>query len=278
MRIVELGEGTPEVAVVGAIHGDEPCGARAVDRLAAEAPAVSRPVKLVVANEEALDRAVRYVDEDLNRAFPGDAEATSHERRLAHDLVRELRDCTTLALHSTQSTAQPFALVERVGAVARSVCPSLPVDVVVETAGFSEGRLVEHPHTVEVECGLQGTEAAAENAYDLARGFLAATGALARRGDGGTDAATGAGPVDDATGAPPGGVQVYRLLDPIPKEPAESYEVFVDNFERVEAGASFAAAGDDHLRAERSFYPVLLSAYGYEDIFGYAGEHLGTLD
>ena len=31
MRVETLGEGEPEVAVVGAIHGDEPCGATAVE-------------------------------------------------------------------------------------------------------------------------------------------------------------------------------------------------------------------------------------------------------
>ena len=44
MRIYELGDGTPEVAVVGSIHGDEPCGAVAIARLVAEDPPVRRPV------------------------------------------------------------------------------------------------------------------------------------------------------------------------------------------------------------------------------------------
>jgi predicted deacylase len=270
MRIVELGEGTPEVAVVGGIHGDEPCGVHAVERLAAEAPPVDRPVKLIVANEAALERGVRYVDEDLNRAFPGDPTADTHEGRLAHDLARELRGCTTLALHSTQSTAQPFALVETVDAVARSVCPTMSLDVVVETEGFSEGRLVGHPHTVEVECGLQGTDAAAENATELSEAFLAATGCLAGRSDGGVDA--------DADAGVQGRARVFRLLDPIPKAAADTYEVFVDNFERVEEGMAFAAADGERLTADRDFYPILLSAYGYDDIFGYAGESLGRLE
>uniref|UniRef100_UPI000ABCAF2C succinylglutamate desuccinylase/aspartoacylase domain-containing protein n=1 Tax=Haloferax profundi TaxID=1544718 RepID=UPI000ABCAF2C len=88
MRIYELGDGTPEVSVVGSIHGDEPCGARAIERFVAEDPDVERPVKLIVANEEALDADVRYLDEDLNRAFPGDPHAENHERRLAYDLGR----------------------------------------------------------------------------------------------------------------------------------------------------------------------------------------------
>ncbi|WP_128476096.1 M14 family metallopeptidase [Halorussus pelagicus] len=264
MRIEQLGEGTPEIAVVAAIHGDEPCGVRAIERLLASSPAVERPVKFIVANEEALDRGVRYVEEDLNRAFPGDPDAETHERRLAAALSREVRDCTTLSLHSTQSYADPFALVDTVDAVARSVCPYLPVSVLVETEAESDGRLIEYPHVLEVECGLQGSDEAADNAVDLIRGFLEATGAL---------------PDDEpVAGFDRDEVEVYRLGGPVPKVGDDDFRVFAQNFERVAAGERFAASDERELIADESFYPVLMSPYGYENVFGYRGERVGVLD
>ncbi|WP_313690816.1 succinylglutamate desuccinylase/aspartoacylase domain-containing protein [Halorarum halobium] len=274
MRIHQLGDGVPEVAVVGGIHGDEPCGPAAVERLVAEAPPVERPVKLVVANEEALARDERFLDEDLNRAFPGDADADGHEGRLAHDLARELEGCTTLALHSTQSFADPFALCDTVDEIARAVVPHLPVDTLIETDLFTEGRLIEHPHTVEVECGLQGSDDAADNAYRLARSFLAATGALdAPTPDGSNPEGPTGG--EDATADD---VAVFRLLQPVGKPPADEYEVFVDNFERVETGERFAVADGETFTADEPFYPVLMSAGGYADVFGYAAEKVGSLE
>lgn len=269
MRIHQLGEGVPEVAVVGGIHGDEPCGPAAIERLVAESPDVERPVKLIVANEEAMERGVRFVDEDLNRAFPGDADAESLEGRLASDLARELEGCTTLALHSTQSYAEPFALCDTVDEIARAIVPHLPVDTLIETDLFTEGRLIEHPHTVEVECGLQGSDDAAENAYWLTRAFLSATGALEAPL---ADEPTGAA---DAT---PGDVDVFRLLQPVGKPPAEEYEVFAHNFERVGTGERFAVADGETFTADEPFYPVLMSARGYTDVFGYAAEKVGTLE
>ena len=271
MRIHVLGDGTPEVAVVAAIHGDEPCGARAVERLVAEDPAVDRPVKLVVANEEALADGVRYLDEDLNRAFPGDPDADTHEGRLAYDLRRELRGCTTLALHSTQSYAEPFVLVNAVDAVTRGLVPHLPVDAVVETDKFTNGRLIEHAHTIEAECGLQGSDAAADNAYWLTRAFLAGSGSVAApAAEEGEEAATALSGRDE--------VPVFCLEEQIPKPEAEKYEVFVANFERVAEGDRFAAADGEPLVADKPFYPVLLSAYGYRSVFGYAADRVGTLE
>ena len=267
MDVYELGEGEPEVAVVGAIHGDEPCGARAIRRLLDANPEVERPVRLIVANEAALDAGVRYLDADLNRAFPGDSASDAHEERLATRLLDAVEGCTTLAIHSTQSSAEPFAVIDSMDEVARAVAPHLPVDVVIQTDAFTEGRLIEHPHTLEVEAGLQGSEAAADNAYWLTRAFLTATGVLP---------APGADDVVDAGGRD--AVEVFRLRDRIPKPDAEEYEVFAHNFERVEAGEAFAAADDERLHADDPFYPVLLSPHGYRDQFGYVADRVGTIE
>jgi predicted deacylase len=262
MRVETLGEGEPEVAVVGAIHGDEPCGSVAVEALVDADPDVERPVKLIVANEEALERGVRYVEEDLNRAFPGSPDADTHEGRLAHELLNEIRGCEILSLHSTRSYAAPFALVDEMDGHARSICPYLSVEAVVETGQFSQGRLIATPDVIELECGLQRSAAAAENAKSLVREFLVATGVLP-------------GDAEPPRHHP---LSVFSLDKRIPKEPAEEYEVFVENFERVAEGAVFAAADGKQLRADRPFYPILLSAYGYESTFGYAGDLVGRLD
>jgi predicted deacylase len=267
MDVYELGDGEPEVAVVAAIHGDEPCGARAVRRLLDTDPDVERPVRLIIANEAALDAEVRYLDTDLNRAFPGDPEADALESRLAARLLEEVEGCTTFAIHSTQSYAEPFAVIDSMDEVARAVAPHLPVDVVIQTDAFTEGRLIEHPHTLEVEAGLQGSEAAADNAYWLTRAFLTATGVLPAPG---ADDVVDAGGRDD--------VEVFRLRDRIPKPEADEYEVFARNFERVEAGDRFAAADGDEIRADEPFYPVLLSPYGYRDQFGYVADRVGTIE
>ena len=262
MRVETLGEGDPEVAVVGGIHGDEPCGSAAVEAVLEADIEVARPVKLIIANEEALKRGQRYVEEDLNRAFPGGPDADTHEGRLAHDLLTEIRGCEILSLHSTRSYAAPFALVDEMDGHARSVCPYLSVEAVVETSQYSEGRLIAYPEVIELECGLQRSAAAAENARALVREFLVATGVLA--GDG-----------ERPRHHP---LSVFRLDQRIPKETADGYEVFVENFERVAEGEAFAAADGELLRAERPFYPILLSAYGYENVFGYAGDLVDRLD
>lgn len=257
MRVTTLGSGDPELAIVGGIHGDEPCGVAAVERLASREPAVDRPVALIVANERAINQGVRYVDADLNRAFPGDPSG-SHEEQLAERLRSLLDGTQVLALHSTQSHPEPFAIVDNLASWNRPICRKLPVEAVVETGPNVAGRVFEVADVIEVECGRQQSETATENAHILCQAFLAATGAL-------------------PDPYPPHSLPVFKLRDPVPKASGTEYTVTAENFVRVGEGEPFARIDGRPVRAEEPFYPVLLSAEGYEDIFGYTAEQVDRL-
>jgi predicted deacylase len=259
MRVEQLGTGDPELVIVGGVHGDEPCGERAVEWLLEEQPPVSRPVKLIVANEAALEREVRYLDADLNRSFDYVPSGSAHEADLAGTLEREIRGKTVLSIHSTQSTEDPFAIVSGVTPEVEPIVSRLSVEAVVDAGPPEDGRIFDTTATaIEIEAGYQGSEAATENAIQLAREFLIATGALEGELD----------PVEHP---------LFVMGTPIQKPEAASYEVYARNFSQVDAGDVFAAADEQPIEADRTFWPVLLSAYGYRDIFGYRGEKRGSV-
>jgi succinylglutamate desuccinylase len=266
MRVETLGEGTPTVAAVGAIHGDEPCGARAIERFLGAERAIERPVKLILANERALERDVRFVERDLNRSFPGDPDSEVGEERLAHALVREVENCLTLGFHSTVSTEKAFGTVADLDARKRAVFRALPVDAVADFTDVVEGRSVNLPGFLNVEAGYQGSAAAAENAYDCLLAFLRATGVLADDRDPRTEA-----------NAPATETTVYEVTEAIAKEPGSSYEVLKPNFERVAPGEVFAEVDGEPLRADRAFWPVLMSTAGHATLLGYEAQEAGPI-
>lgn len=257
MHVEQLGNGNPELAILGGVHGDEPCGEHAIEALLDADPAVERPVKCIIANERALNRNVRYTETDLNRSFPGNPDAEAYETRLADELLKELHGCTTLSLHSTHSYKHPFVLVEEVDPFAEMICPYLSIDAIVEVGkDVFPGGLVGYVDVIEVECGRQGSPQAAENAVEIVDEFLAATGALSSSGR------------IDPTGALP----VYELDKPIPKDNGTDYAVTVENFECVKPGETIATVDGHEITAEKPFYPVLTSATGYDEQFGYMAD------
>jgi predicted deacylase len=265
MRVVTVGDDEsgeqPEVAAVGAIHGDEPCGVRAIERFLEEGPVdrVRRPARLVVANEEALAAGKRYVDVDLNRVFPGNPSAPEHERRLAADLLAAVDGCLALGFHSTVSFDEPFGTLADPTPEKTAVMRALPLAHAADFTGVVEGRSVNLPRFVNVEAGYQGSQAAADNAYDCLLAFLRHTGVL---------------PGDPE----PTPTTHYRVRDAIEKAPDRSYTVRAANFQRVAAGEPFAETDDGTvLRADRPFWPVLMSADGHSRLLGYRSEDAGPM-
>lgn len=259
MRVEYLGEGTPKIVIIGGIHGDEPSGADAVRRLIEDDPPVEKPVKLIIANEAALNQGVRFIDMDLNRAFDDAPDKSAHEYELAKNLADEIEGCLTLSLHSTQSHEEPFGIVNELSDELRRVCPYLSIVALVLVSG-DDGRLfASNSSLIEVEAGFQGSNTASENAYRIAREFLTATQVL------------------------PGWtvgreLPIFRMGDRLPKPSASRYEVFVNNFEEVEVGTVYASADEEEFVADESFSPILMSANGYTDQFGYKGTRVGTLE
>jgi hypothetical protein len=257
MRVQTLGDGTPDLAVVACLHGNERCGLTAIERVLAENPTFSRPVRFAIANEEAIAENVRFVDEDLNRAFPGDPEGETHESRLAAELLPEIRDCGVLDLHSTRSHPEAFALLSRVNDRTKRLARATGVGRVVDIS-YVVGGLIDYVDGVAVECGLRGTERAERNAERILRNFLGETGAIDALSDGGDP-------------------ELYRIFDAVGDG---DYEFIGENFVRVEEGEVFAreeGEGGTDLRADRAFYPVLMSTDGYEDMIGFRAERVGTL-
>lgn len=262
MRLIERGSGTPRVAVVGGIHGDEPAGERIVERLVGDLTVDEGTVQLVVANEPALAAGERYTETDLNRTFPGDGESDVYETALAARLTAVLEGADAiLALHTSHSAPPPFAIYTHLTDSVRRSVTAMPVEYVVDASQLRATTLDSTlPNTVSLEAGRQGSDEAVEFGELAARDFLRAHGVLRDREPTFTE------------------TTVVRVEEEVPKGEGTP-EVYYRNFEEIPVGEVFAR--DDvytHRVTTEGWVPVLASEHGYEDIFGLYGRFSGTLD
>lgn len=259
MEVRTLGGQDPEFALVGALHADEREGAIAIRRLFSGGYRFRRPVKCLVVNEDPPDeRWSRSEGPDLNRVFGEDG--TTSVQETAREIARELRDCKVLDIHSTESYDEPFLVLQNLTETKRDLAATTGVSVAVDATAIAGTGLVGRVEGVALECGRKGTEAARENAAEVAERFLAGNGVL----DG------------EATRSDP---TVYRIFDAVPDHSADgaSVELHAANFELVREGTTYAHVADRPLVADRDFYPVLMSEDGYPDIIGFMAERLGPL-
>lgn len=249
MEVIKKGAGEPELVVVGSVHGDEPAGKKAIKRVLENHEKFLKPVKFIIANEEALEKGERYVEADLNSSFSGDPDSDKREERLAARIAEHVKGKKVLDLHTTHSTEKPFANVKNFEQDTLQLLKHSGVD---NSACFPEqtGVLIEMASTgVLVETGPQGTENAVEDAEKVLENFLACQGVIE----------------GECVQNKP---DLFRHFDTV-----EGDWVFeAENFQKVEQGEVYATRENEELEAEEEFYPVLMSTNGYEGKLGYKAE------
>jgi predicted deacylase len=253
MKVYKRGDGEPEYTVVGSVHGDEPAGKTAVEKFLEEEHEFRKPVQFIVANEEALEENVRFLDTDLNRSFPGDAESESHEERLAAEINELIQGTKVLDIHTTRSYPLPFVTFTHLNDETRELIASTGVKNAVHFPEES-GTLHEQATGMVVETGFQGTDQAAANAVGVIKNFLASQGVI----DGSSRKSS---PI------------VFRYQETVEGD----WDFLAENFKLVEKGEVYARRDGDELRAEEDFYPVLMSTNGYEGQLGFKAKKVESI-
>ncbi len=197
VHLFDSGQPGPRVYVQALTHGNEYCGAIAVDELLAEG---FRPLKgqlcVVLANHEAYTRwdpqdpyASRYVDEDLNRVWSDAslAEGNTWEKRRAREL-QPFVDAADfmLDIHSMNEDCAPLMVCGTQEKNARYAAElGTPADLLIDTGHPAGLRMIERgafgdpaapQRALLVECGQHWEASAADVARDCLARFLGLTG------------------------------------------------------------------------------------------------------
>jgi predicted deacylase len=187
----------PYVGVCGSMHGNEPCGALAVQRIAGDFESRALlpdegTVFLIHANLAATSLGLRHTaeGEDMNRLW--DFEFTRTLRRetwgYEHHRALELKELLAeldvfLDLHSARTSTPPFGVSNGEGAIDQ-LAKQIGISYLVQSwygladkviIGFL--KLAGVP-ALSVECGAHGDPGIPEAAHRIAMSFLRATGAI----------------------------------------------------------------------------------------------------
>jgi predicted deacylase len=196
------GRAGPTVMVQALTHGNEICGAIALDALLGEPPTLRQgSLTLAFANVEAFARfdaaaphRSRFVDEDYNRVWADDqlfGSRESVELRRARAL-RPFVDAADLLLdiHSMHEPCRPIMVcgtVDKNAAYAREL--GVPADLLIDTGHPAGLRMVERggfgdpaspKRALLIECGQHWEASARDVAVDTLMRFLALTGVVDR--------------------------------------------------------------------------------------------------
>ena len=114
-------------------------------------------LKLILANEPALDKNERYLDQDLNRAFPG-SEDGNREERLALEIMKNIsQEDYLLDVHTTVSDTEMVPILTSMNEKTKSIVNALDPDraVVVQPPLADKSLIGQIDHGVSLEVNYQ---------------------------------------------------------------------------------------------------------------------------
>ncbi len=180
-------DGPTSVVLVG-VHGDEVCGVRALDALLPVLKIEKGTVWFGYGNPRAIERGVRYTEQNLNRMFKDDAALSLKERMsYEYDRAQYLKEYldragALLDVHASFTPdSKPFLICEP---NATGIAECLPVDMVVSgfdaiQPGGTDYYMNKIGKTgICIECGYLGDPASTQRACDGIIAFLKARGHL----------------------------------------------------------------------------------------------------
>lgn len=174
------------VLIIACVHGDEPCGARAFERILPKLTLVRGSATFIIGNPRALEQKVRFTEANLNRMFREDQDL-SQEKRRSYEYARSRElipflECADalLDIHSSESPiADPFIVC---GERSRAIAELMPFPIIswgwdaVEPGGTDDYMERAGKIGICVECGYDLAPATFDKAEEAINQFLALMG------------------------------------------------------------------------------------------------------
>jgi hypothetical protein len=140
--------------IIGATHGNEPIGVRALEQLDKQ----RSDFDWVIGNPRAFEQEVRFTDTDLNRSAPGNTSSEQYEERRAAELVALSKKYqATIDIHGTSKNTGCFIIITNPSKENIELAKQLDVERVVYWPALTpelEGPISEFfPVGLEIECG-----------------------------------------------------------------------------------------------------------------------------
>ncbi|MCP4448014.1 MAG: hypothetical protein GY811_22165 [Myxococcales bacterium] len=258
----------PFVAIVGGMHGNEPCGRTAIEALAERARQGDLPIQegtlfLIHANPQATKEGERHSRNgtDLNRLFsysfvenlPKERWTSEHHRALAmRPLLNELD--AALDLHSASAPTPPFGIVSTVPEAQR-LGRQLGLPYLThgwEGPGLLGDQVLLHVLTKRnkpsfaVECGQHEDPLSTQRAHETAAHFLVASGIL---------------PPEATTPLSVHASVELHIVDAV-KKPSPGFEFSGRLFglQQIRAGSIIGADANLEIRCRRSSFAIMPNA------------------
>lgn len=141
-----------KVLLIVVTHGDEQIGLEIVQKL----ESIKDKFDVLIANPEALKERKRFIDTDLNRSYPGEANSKNYEERIAFRNFEKVKKYEFIIdIHEASSGTDDFVIIPR-----ENVGKKFPIELIslkkVLLWPFPKGPISQFlENAIELEFGMK---------------------------------------------------------------------------------------------------------------------------
>lgn len=258
------GNGKKKVLVIGCVHGDELIGEKVISELRKLIISHGTLVT-VLANTHAMKAKKRFIDQDLNRSFPGEIQG-NHEERLAHSLAPLLKEADiVLDIHSTTTDTTSAVILTKVNQPIRQLLSIFnPKRVVVMEKKVGKTALTGYCKAgISFEYGKDKSKEAYKETLTDVKKILEGLGMIEGKKNGVPKTAHK--------------TEYFEVLGVLARPSGFKLEKTIKNFLLVRKGEIIARNGGHTQKAPRNFYPLLFGPISYKEIWGFMAKKVKSI-
>lgn len=247
----------PLVVVLGCVHGDETIGAKIINYLK-KIKIRNGTLVLKIGNPLARLKNKRFIDQDLNRSFPGNSTG-NHEEKLAYKLKLLISSADfVIDIHTSTTNTKPLVIVTKTNKSVEKLLNALnPSRVVIMDKNISKKALIYYCKAgLSLEYGKNISEKLITKDIMTILSGLEMTSLKKRKKV---------------------KTEFYLVVNALEKNPGYILTNKIRNFKLVKRGDVVANFGQNKLKATKDFYPILFGEKAYKDIFGFCAKKISTL-
>jgi succinylglutamate desuccinylase len=237
-------------------HGSERVGyyvAREIKKLKID----KKILTIQVANPKAYKLKKRFIDQDLNRSFPGKPRG-NYEQRLAYKLSPAIRQADVfIDIHSTTSGLRDAAIVTKLDATTKQCLQAIrPKYVLLMNATKDNCTISQAKIGISFEYGNDSSATMRRVVAGIKR-LLAYLDVIEMRL-----------PKEKTK------IQYFDIPCTVKKPVGFKLTKGIKNYQLIRAGQVYATNGKRTLKAKTDFYPILFGENTYTEYFGFKGKKL----
>jgi succinylglutamate desuccinylase len=237
-------------------HGDESIGLHIKKEL--EKIKIDNGIlEFIIGNEMASQLNKRFIDQDLNRSFPGNSKG-NHEQRIAAKLLPIIKSADlVIDIHSTTSDLKDALIITKLNKKTKEYIKVINPKYLLWMRVTKDNALISNAKIgIAFEYGSDTSKVAIDNTVRDIKNLLVHLRVINLK---------------NKEHKKLNKTRFFEVKKTVLKLPGYILSKKVKNYKLIRAGVIYASSKEGFLKAKKDFTPILFGEKNYSDIFGFEG-------